>query len=105
VCIYLLAWGGCLSLYAAFSLCCSTQCEHAHCSAAACADQPHARNAPHHRLADRSDVLIENFRPGVMEKWRLGPQDLKRDLIYTRISGYGQTGAWRGFGFGGVVVG
>ncbi|CAL8471009.1 g10551 [Coccomyxa elongata] len=43
-------------------------------------------------LANRSDVLVENFRPGVMEKWRLGPQDLKPELIYTRISGYGQTG-------------
>ena len=29
---------------------------------------------------------------GVMEAWGLGPQDLKRELIYTRISGYGQTG-------------
>ena len=48
-----------------------------------------------HRLADRSDVIIENFRPGVMEKWGLGPKDLKPELIYTRISGYGQTGAAR----------
>ncbi len=37
------------------------------------------------RLANQSDVLIENFRPGVMEKWKLGPKDLKPDLIYTRI--------------------
>ncbi len=99
------------------------------------------------RLAERADVLVENFRPGVMENWGLGPQvhagpafplhagvqpsqdcsrlyllvafcacsredggmqgqfglavcervgrcmqDLNRDLIYTRISGYGQTG-------------
>lgn len=44
------------------------------------------------RLANKCDVLIENFRPGVMEKWGLGPIDLKEDLIYTRISGYGQTG-------------
>ncbi|CAL5228657.1 g11827 [Coccomyxa viridis] len=44
------------------------------------------------RLSDRADVLVENFRPGVMEKWGLGPKDLKDTLIYTRISGYGQTG-------------
>ena len=36
------------------------------------------------------DVLLENFRPGVMEKWGLGPADLKPSLVYTRISGYGQ---------------
>eukprot|EP00891_Asterochloris_glomerata_P004193 jgi/Astpho2/4193/e_gw1.00064.29.1_t len=44
------------------------------------------------QLADRADVLVENFRPGVMEKWGLGPQDLKPELVYARISGYGQTG-------------
>ena len=38
------------------------------------------------------DVLVENFRPGVREGWGLGPADLKPELIYTRISGYGQTG-------------
>jgi crotonobetainyl-CoA:carnitine CoA-transferase CaiB-like acyl-CoA transferase len=46
-------------------------------------------------LAADSDVLIENFRPGRMEKWGLGPEDLKRvnpNLIYTRVSGYGQNG-------------
>lgn len=49
------------------------------------------------RLARRSDVLIENFRPGTMEKWGLGPHDLKAEnpaLVYTRISGYGQTGPY-----------
>ncbi len=49
------------------------------------------------RLADRSDVLIENFRPGTMERWALGPDELKADnpgLIYSRISGYGQTGPY-----------
>ena len=48
-------------------------------------------------LANECDVLIENFRPGVMENWGLGPEDLKAtnpDLIYTRISGYGQTGPY-----------
>ena len=46
-------------------------------------------------LALRSDVLIENFRPGTMEKWGLGPEDLRTDapdLVYARVSGYGQTG-------------
>ncbi|MCP5419116.1 MAG: CoA transferase [Gammaproteobacteria bacterium] len=49
------------------------------------------------RLAQRSDVLIENFRPGTMEKWGLGPAELKAvnaGLVYTRISGYGQTGPY-----------
>ena len=44
------------------------------------------------KLADNVDVLVENFRPGVMEKWGLGPKDLPSKLVYTRISGYGQTG-------------
>ncbi len=49
------------------------------------------------RLAQDADVLIENFKPGTMEKWGLGPDDLKAtnpDLIYARISGYGQTGPY-----------
>ena len=49
------------------------------------------------RLARKCDVLIENFRPGVMEKWGLGPADLWVDnpgLIYARISGYGQDGPY-----------
>lgn len=48
-------------------------------------------------LAKKCDVLVENFRPGVMEEWQLGPDDIKKinpDLIYTRISGYGQTGPY-----------
>lgn len=44
------------------------------------------------QLANNVDVLVENFRPGVMEKWKLGPKDLKQSLVYARISGYGQTG-------------
>jgi crotonobetainyl-CoA:carnitine CoA-transferase CaiB-like acyl-CoA transferase len=50
-------------------------------------------------LAVKCDVLIENFRPGTMEKWGLGPDELKRlnpELIYTRVSGYGQTGPYAG---------
>jgi formyl-CoA transferase len=56
------------------------------------------------RLATESDVLIENFRPGAMEGWGLGPDELLRlnpRLIMLRISGYGQTGPYRdkpGFG-------
>lgn len=49
------------------------------------------------KLARKCDVLIENFRPGVMEKWGLGPADLWSDnpgLIYARISGYGQDGPY-----------
>lgn len=48
-------------------------------------------------LAERADVLIENFRPGTMEKWGLGPADLKAvnpGLVYVRISGYGQSGPY-----------
>ncbi|NCF25856.1 MAG: CoA transferase [Gammaproteobacteria bacterium] len=47
------------------------------------------------RLAEHADVLIENFRPGVMEKWGLSPEALKQRnpaLVYTRVSGYGQSG-------------
>jgi crotonobetainyl-CoA:carnitine CoA-transferase CaiB-like acyl-CoA transferase len=47
------------------------------------------------RLAEHADVLIENFRPGVMEKWGLSPEAMKArnpGLVYTRVSGYGQTG-------------
>ena len=50
------------------------------------------------RLAAECDVLIENFKPGTMEKWGLGFDDLARDnpgLIMLRISGYGQTGPYR----------
>ncbi|KAI8137928.1 CAIB/BAIF family [Fennellomyces sp. T-0311] len=49
------------------------------------------------RLAQDVDVLIENFKPGTMEKWGLGPDELYQTnpgLIYTRISGYGQTGPY-----------
>ncbi len=55
-------------------------------------------------LARQADVLIENFRPGAMEAWGLGPDVLQAAnpaLIMLRISGYGQTGPYRdrpGFG-------
>ena len=44
-----------------------------------------------------ADIVIENFRPGVMENWGLGPESLRLEnpsLIYARISGYGQTGPY-----------
>ncbi len=56
------------------------------------------------KLARDADVLIENFRPGAMEGWGLGPDELLKlnpRLIMLRISGYGQTGPYRdrpGFG-------
>jgi len=46
-------------------------------------------------LLTKADVVVENFRPGAMESWGLGPEDLKPHnpgIIYARISGYGQTG-------------
>lgn len=49
------------------------------------------------RLLHVSDILIENFRPGRMEAWGLGPIEIKKthpELIYTRVSGYGQTGPY-----------
>src|ERR1700749_2695392 len=48
------------------------------------------------RLARTADVILENFRPGTMEKWGLGPQDVHAQnprAIYARVSGYGQTGS------------
>jgi crotonobetainyl-CoA:carnitine CoA-transferase CaiB-like acyl-CoA transferase len=49
------------------------------------------------QLADQSDVLVENFKPGTMEKWGVDPASLEKTnakLIYARISGYGQTGPY-----------
>jgi crotonobetainyl-CoA:carnitine CoA-transferase CaiB-like acyl-CoA transferase len=56
------------------------------------------------RMAATADVVIENFRPGTLEKWGLGPEELAArnpDLVMVRISGYGQTGPYKdraGFG-------
>jgi crotonobetainyl-CoA:carnitine CoA-transferase CaiB-like acyl-CoA transferase len=50
-----------------------------------------------HDLAMSSDVVLENFRPGTMEKWGLGPQRYQLEhpqLVYTRVSGYGQSGPY-----------
>lgn len=58
------------------------------------------------RLAAKADILIENFKPGTMEKWGLGPDELQAAnprLIIVRVSGYGQTGPYSSrAGFGGI---
>ncbi|MCS6987123.1 MAG: CoA transferase [Sphingomonadaceae bacterium] len=51
------------------------------------------------RLLRRSDVLIENFRPGTFERWGLGWERLRAEnpaLVFVRISGFGQTGPYAG---------
>ena len=48
-------------------------------------------------LVKDADILIENFRPGTLEKWGLGWEDLSRvnpSLVMVRVSGYGQTGPY-----------
>ncbi len=50
------------------------------------------------RLARRSHIMVENFRPGALEKWNLGWDVLSREnpkLVLVRISGYGQSGPYR----------
>ena len=63
------------------------------------------------RLALDADIIIENYRPGVLEKWGLGYEDLKAinpAVIMVRLSGYGQTGPMKdqpGFGAIGESMG
>jgi formyl-CoA transferase len=63
------------------------------------------------KLALDADIVIENYRPGVLEKWNLGYESLKAinpALIMVRLSGYGQTGPMRdapGFGAIGESMG
>jgi crotonobetainyl-CoA:carnitine CoA-transferase CaiB-like acyl-CoA transferase len=63
------------------------------------------------RLVAKSDVVIENFRPGALEKWGLGPDSLwehNPKVIIGRISGYGQTGPYAdrvGFASAGEAMG
>ena len=58
------------------------------------------------RLISEADVLIENFKPGTLEKWGLGPDVLLAEqpgLIIARMSGYGQDGPYSDrAGFGGI---
>lgn len=58
-------------------------------------------------LVRRCDVVVENFRPGTLERWGMGPDELTAanpDVVLVRISGYGQTGPYRErAGFGGVA--
>jgi crotonobetainyl-CoA:carnitine CoA-transferase CaiB-like acyl-CoA transferase len=56
------------------------------------------------RLVERSDVVLENFRPGTLERWGLGPAELQAanpGVVIARVSGFGQTGPYAsrpGFG-------
>jgi len=62
-------------------------------------------------LAAKADIVVENFRPGTLEKWGLGYDALSRDnpgLVMVRISGFGQTGPYKdrpGFGAIGESMG
>ncbi|WP_396658796.1 CaiB/BaiF CoA transferase family protein [Microbacterium sp.] len=63
------------------------------------------------RLIAESDVLVENFRPGTLERWGLSPEALWKinpGLVVTRVSGYGQTGPYAaraGYGSIGEAMG
>lgn len=63
------------------------------------------------KLIAQADVLVENFRPGTLEGWGMGYEELSKDnpgLVMLRISGYGQTGPYRdlpGFGAIGEAMG
>ncbi len=63
------------------------------------------------RLAATADVVVENFRPGTLEKWHLGPGELDPRLVVVRISSFGQDGPYAGrpgldrvgIGYGGLL--
>jgi crotonobetainyl-CoA:carnitine CoA-transferase CaiB-like acyl-CoA transferase len=63
------------------------------------------------RLAATADVLVENFRPGTLEQWHVGPNDLHDRLVTVRISMFGQDGPYAprpgldrvGIGYGGLL--
>src|ERR671911_3003660 len=63
------------------------------------------------RLISEADIVVENFRPGTLEKWGLGYEDLNGinpGLVMVRVSGYGQTGPYKdqaGFGSIGEAMG
>jgi crotonobetainyl-CoA:carnitine CoA-transferase CaiB-like acyl-CoA transferase len=62
-------------------------------------------------LAKQSDVVVENFRPGTLEQWNIGPADLDPKLVIVRISSFGQDGPYSrrpgldrlGIGYGGLL--
>jgi succinyl-CoA--D-citramalate CoA-transferase len=62
-------------------------------------------------LANKANVLCENFRPGTMERWHLGPADVNPNLVYARVSVFGQDGPYSerpgldllGVGYGGLL--
>src|SRR5438067_8962069 len=62
-------------------------------------------------LVQRSDAILENFRPGTLERWNLGYDTLKAtnpDIVLVRVSGYGQDGPYRdkaGFGTPAAAMG
>jgi crotonobetainyl-CoA:carnitine CoA-transferase CaiB-like acyl-CoA transferase len=63
------------------------------------------------RLAATADVIVENFRPGTLEQWNIGPNDLDPRLVTVRISMFGQDGPYSprpgldrvGIGYGGLL--
>jgi crotonobetainyl-CoA:carnitine CoA-transferase CaiB-like acyl-CoA transferase len=63
------------------------------------------------RLAATADVVVENFRPGTLEQWHIGPGDLDPKLVLVRISAFGQDGPYAarpgldrmGIGYGGLL--
>jgi formyl-CoA transferase len=63
------------------------------------------------RLIDTADIVVENFRPGTLERWGMAPETLWQTnpgLVITRVTGYGQTGPYAsraGFGSIGEAMG
>ena len=63
------------------------------------------------RLAATADVVVENFRPGTLERWHIAPSDLGDNIVTVRISSFGQDGPNSsrpgldrvGIGFGGLL--
>jgi crotonobetainyl-CoA:carnitine CoA-transferase CaiB-like acyl-CoA transferase len=63
------------------------------------------------RLAATADVVVENFRPGTLEQWNIGPERLAEKLVTVRISMFGQDGPYSarpgldrvGIGYGGLL--
>ena len=63
------------------------------------------------QLAATADVVCENFRPGTMERWHIGPDDCRSDLVWVRVSIFGQDGPnvdrpgldRLGIGYGGLL--